>query len=150
MFAAFLSSSIPSGSHELAIGSQAPAITLAQSSHFDSTSLKGSKILVNFWSASDPASRIANKTLSRMAMDQSIHDTRFISICIDEDSLLASEIAKIDGISEKVISLNRDDIAPDVLKDFQIQTGCRSYLIDSFGSLKAISSSPEMLNKILS
>jgi hypothetical protein len=63
---------------------------------------------------------------------------RYISVCIDDDSSLASEIKQADSISEKVISLSKTDITPDVLKDFQVNTGCRSFTIDAYGNLSAI------------
>jgi len=150
VFAAFLTSSIPSGSHTIEIGSEAPSITLSANADRVLDSLDGKQVLVNFWSASDPSSRIANRALSRLADSGRYTSTTFISICIDSDKSIANEIAKIDRISGNVISLDKDDITSGVLKDYQTNTGCRSFLIDSFGNLKAIATSPVEIPGILS
>lgn len=150
IFAAFLTSSIPSGSHALEIGAEAPSITLSANAEKFPDTPDGKQVLVNFWSASDPSSRIANRTLSQLAESGNYNSTRFVSVCIDSDKSIAGEIVKIDRISPNVISLDRDDITPDVLKDFQTDTGCRSFLIDRFGNLKAIASSPAQIPGILS
>ncbi|GEM_PF-1393198 len=150
VFAAFLTSSIPSGSHTLEIGSEAPSLTLSANADKNLKPLEGEQILVNFWSASDPSSRIANRTLSQLADSENHKSTRFVSVCIDSDESIASEIVKIDRISDKVVSLDKDDVTSDVLEDFQTNTGCRSFLIDRFGNLKAIATSPTQIPEILS
>lgn len=141
---------MPLGSHTLEIGSEAPSITLSSSSTTTLDSLDGKQILVNFWSASDPSSRISNSRLSRIASSYADKDVKFVSICIDSDPALAQEIAGVDGISDNVLSLNASDVAEDVLTDYQIATGCRSFLIDAYGNLKAIATSPSELAEILS
>jgi len=141
IIAAFLSSSIPYGSHSLKIGSEAPSITLSSSSSANLDRMKGRKVLLNFWSASDASSRLANREISRIAESGIYPDMCFVSICIDSDSSLAEEISKTDRISGKVISLKSTEVTDDVLADFQTSKGCRSFLIDSFGNLEAITSS---------
>lgn len=142
--AAFLSSSIPYGSHSLEIGSEAPAITLSSSSKASLDGVKDCKVLVNFWSASDPSSRIANSMMSEAAESGNIPGMRFITICIDPDASLANEIMKADGISGKVIALSSSEVSDDVLKDYQISKGCRAFVIDSFGNLESVASSAEI------
>lgn len=133
--AAFLTSAIPSGSHSLEIGAEAPAITLSHAAR-SLGDFSGQEVIVNFWSAADPASRLANRQLSDLA-DSHDASLRCISICIDDDNDIAEEIAKIDRISSRVISLKASDVTPDVLSDFQTSRGCRAFRIDRFGRLKA-------------
>ncbi len=148
IIAAFLSSSIPYGSHSLEIGSEAPSLVLSSKSSADLAPLKGNKVLLNFWSASDAGSRMANRFISDAAESGKYPDTRFVSVCIDSDSALAAQIRKADRISGKVISLNSDEISNDVMEDFQTSKGCRSFLIDSFGNLEAIAPSAAVSSMI--
>ncbi len=147
--AAFLSSSIPTGSHKLEIGHEAPSLTLSSSSSQSLNFLKGKRVVVNFWSASDAASRLANLRMSQLASASSSDATAYVSICIDKDPSLANEIMKVDHISDKVISLGSADIAPEVISDYQTAKGCRSFAIDSYGNLEAIAAASE-ISKILS
>lgn len=87
---------------------------------------------------------MANRTISGVAESTDDNSLRFVSICIDDDSHLAEQIMRSDRISDKVISLNKDDISQDVLEDFQTAKGCRSFLIDSFGNLEAMAPSSEI------
>ncbi|MDE6772134.1 MAG: peroxiredoxin family protein [Muribaculaceae bacterium] len=146
----FLSSAIPSGSHSLEIGSEAPSISLSPEAGKNIGSLDGKRVIVNFWSAEDPSSRIANRKLSRLAESDSFSDTRFVSVCIDSDKSIASEIARIDRISDNVVSLGKEDVTSDVLEDFQTATGCRTFIIDRFGILKQIIHSGSEIPDILS
>ena len=134
--AAFLSSSLPNGSHTLAIGEEAPAISLSTAPH-TLDSLKGEYYVVNFWSASDAQSRINNRNL---AANKQVNgrNVKVVSINIDSDKTLAQEISKADKIGDDVISLSGSDLQGDVFKDYQVESGCRTFLIDPYGNLEAI------------
>ena len=150
----FLSSAIPTGSHSLAIGIEAPAIRLTPATDFELPSLEGEYVLLNFWSASDAMSRINNRKYSGMKQIDG-HSVRVVSVCIDEDSSLAAEIARADGIvsssasygdsdaleaadPESVVSLMGKDLMPEVLADYQVSSGCRAFLISPYGCLERI------------
>lgn len=135
--AAFFTSSLPYGSHSLAIGEEAPQLTLSHGSPHTLDSLKGDYYVVNFWSAADPQSRINNKLLATNKKVNG-HDVKVVSVCIDEDLSLAAEILKADNISDEVINLSSTDLMAEVLKDYQVETGCRSFLIDPYGNLESI------------
>lgn len=100
-------------------------------------SLKGKELIVNFWSASDAESRLANRRLSDLADKGDNSDRLYLSVCIDKSSVLSEEIAKADGLSERVISLRAEDVAPEVLDDYQTRRGCRTFRIDRFGQLQS-------------
>ena len=93
--------------------------------------------MVNFWSASDALSRVNNRNL---AVNKKVNgrDVKVVSINIDSDKSLAREIAKADKIGSDVISLSRCDLASGVLDDYQVQSGCRTFLIDPYGNLESI------------
>lgn len=134
--AAFLSSSLPSGSHSLAIGEEAPALSLASATR-SLDSLKGQYYVVNFWSASDPQSRITNRNL---AFNKRVNgkDVKVVSVNIDSDQTLANEIVKTDNIGDDIIKLSGSDLSSDVLDDYQVASGCRTFLIDPYGNLESI------------
>lgn len=140
---------MPFGSHSLQIGEEAPLLTLSSSTEASSLdSLKEKYVLLNFWSASDPESRILNKHLADMTSTLSSSQIQFVSICTDQDSTLQSEIMNVDGVSDIRYSLSYSDLTPEVFHDYQTHTGCRSFLIDPFGNLKAISPSDEDITLI--
>lgn len=134
--AAFLSSSLPNGSHSLAIGEEAPALSLNTPSNL-MESLKGEYYVVNFWSASDAQSRITNRQLASSGKVNG-RDVKVVSINVDEDSKLADEISKMDNIGEEVIRLSGKDVSSDVLDDYQVNSGCRAFLVDPYGHLESI------------
>ncbi len=151
MIAAFLSSSIPVGSHSLNPGEEAPSIVLSSNARINSLKdLDGKYVVVNFWSASDPESRIANNRLGNLAESLPSSKVRFVSICTDSDESLSSEIMKADGIPSSVISLNASDITAEVAEDYQVATGNRSFLIDPFGNLVSVSPSEEAIKTVIS
>ncbi len=113
-------------------------------------SLKGKYVLVNFWSPSDPMSRIANKQLAMLSASLPSSQISHVSVCTDSDKVLQSEIMDADGIPSNTISLSANDLTPEVLNDFQISTGHRSFLIDPFGNLTAILPSTEQIKSVIS
>lgn len=145
----FFSSAIPTGSHTLEIGKEAPAITITGKRNQDFISqLNGNYILLNFWSASDPESRINNRLLANLTSRTGNSGIKFVSVCTDADRHIAEEILKVDGINELTTTLFLTDITPEVLEDFQVNSGLRSFLIDPYGNLAAISPSHQTLNSI--
>lgn len=79
------------------VGTEAPALILTTT---DDTSLslhelKGQYVLLNFWSKSQPLTRIANHTYNVATADAGI---RYISVCLDRDEeQLAKMINSEDG-----------------------------------------------------
>lgn len=136
-FATFLSSSTPTATRELEIGKQAPALTLKADCRKEIDSIKEKYVLINFWSATDAASRIANHSYSNLA-EWNGHEIEVVSVCIDDDYSLAGEIMAADKISDNVISLSKKDLTADVLKNYQTDTGCRAFVIDPYGNLASI------------
>ncbi len=140
----FLSSSISGISNSLEIGKEAPGLELSAAG--DSTlsleSLRGRHILVNFWSASYPASRIANLHYSRLASAISTEKLAFISINVDSDEQLARQIMQLDG-TESPLSFTISSLKTGSLENYQTESGCRSFLIDPLGNLKAILTSED-------
>lgn len=140
------------GSHSLETGKEAPSITLSSESRIPSLDdkLAGKYVVLNFWSASDADSRLANRQLSRLAESLPSSKIQFVGVCTDSDSSLSNEIMKNDGCSLRGIYLDRSDLTPAVTDDYQTSSGCRTFLIDPFGNLCSISPSAEEIISIIS
>lgn len=142
---------MPFGSHSLQIGEEAPLLTQSSSSKaVGLDSLKGKYVVLNFWSLTDPESRIANKRLADLTSTLPSSQIEFVSICTDNDTTLQTEIMESDGISNLTYSMSATDFTPDVIDDYQTATGHRSFLIDPFGNLKAVSPSEEEITQVIS
>ncbi len=136
----FLSSYVPYGGHSLQIGNDAPLLTLSSNSKIPNLDiLKGKYVVVNFWSPTDPESRLNNKQLADLISSLPPSQIQFVSICTDTDITLQHEIMDADGVPLSINSLSASDIIPDVLMNYQVESGYRSFLIDPFGNLKSIS-----------
>lgn len=141
---------MPFGSHSLQIGEEAPLLTLSSTTKASGLdALKGKYIVLNFWSATDAESRIANKRLADLTSTLPSPQIQFVSVCTDSDTALQSEIMSIDSVAENLYSLSANDFTPEVLDDYQTGTGCRSFLIDPFGNLKAISPSEAEISSVI-
>ena len=136
MTLAFLTSSMPSGSNELEPGKEVPSISI---SNLNNPLSEGKTCVLNFWNPSDPESRIRNRNLSRLVATLPTDKISLISVCTTEDEVLHSEILKKDGVQNlNTININSSDIEKDFLKDYQISTGNRSFLINPEGILLSI------------
>lgn len=151
VFAAFLSSSMPLGSHSLEIGKEAPSLTLSSGNRHDNLpELGGNYVIINFWSFDDPISRINNSRLSDVISTIPSSKVKFISICMDDNKTLRDEIMSADNVSANTISLSINDLSPQVAEDFQTNSGNRSFIIDPFGNLASICPSAESIPGIIS
>lgn len=141
---------MPFGSHSLQEGDEAPLLILSKESknpHIET--LKGKYVVVNFWNPSDPESRIHNRRLADLAATLPSSQIKFVSICTDPDNTLQKEIMAIDYLPQSILSLSATDFAPEVLDDYQTDSGCRSFLIDPFGNLQKISPTEEDITDVL-
>ena len=142
---------MPMGSHSLELGKEAPSVTLSSGSKLsDDSNVKGKYVVINFWSYTDPESRLNNKRLADYTSTLPSSKIKLVSICTDSDTSLINEIMKADGISSELTSLSAKDVTPDVIEDYQIKTGNRSFLIDPFGNLVSVSPSHAEIAGIIS
>lgn len=146
--ALFLSSSISSVSRDIEIDKEAPALELkAPGSDISLDSLRGRYVLVNFWSASEPASRVANIEYSRLSSTLSPDKIVFVSVNVDSDESLARQIMSHDNVAmtSSFRTFTVSSASDDLLSNYQTATGCRSFLIDPYGNIAAIPSSPSSI-----
>ena len=130
---------MPIGKGDLEIGKEAPVFFNEEELDNHTFYSNDKNIILNFWSVSDPQSRIRNRELAQLVSSAENNDKILVSICVSEEKTLQEEILRIDGISSKnVISKNVDEIDANLYKDFQLESGLRSFLIDRHGILRKI------------
>ena len=146
LFTLTLSSFVPTGESRLELGRKAPEILLVDEFNEPSQlEFKEKHTILNFWSASDPLSRMRNRNLNNFVSENgSLYD--FISICIDKDPLIQNEIMRTDGIKDAGTYISSSQLYKDILKDYQTGKGLRCFLIDQNGILQAASTSIEDLH----
>ena len=135
--AAFLSSAM-SVDKTLEVGKNAPKIETISGTNvgYDANS-EGKTKLISFWNPKKPASRIANRKLSREYGENSNDNIEFISICTDSDKELMNEVMKIDGVNaDKAYAFS--DITPRVFKDYGVEEATKAYLISPDGKILSI------------
>ncbi len=106
--------------------------------------LKGQFVLLSFWSAADPMSRMRNMTNDLMVrrvdsrLGRSSKDTlNFISVNFDSSRKLVEEIAARDSLNLNDILLAAGPDARRIRNDYHLGEGYRSYLIDPAGRVIA-------------
>ena len=128
-----LTSAISTENVPLEVGNQAPRISAVNASGevISLSDLKGSEVILNFWSVSDAESRINNVRLERMAGCDSI---RYIGVCIDNDNQLAMEVIKSDMLDADTQCFADKSI----IDEYQIERGVRTVKIDPYGIVAKI------------
>lgn len=129
---------MPSGSNDLEIGKEVNSIKIeSQSGNSIKSFSKDQPIVINFWDTNDPLSRVRTQQLCANLRDKD--NISVINIFSGDDIKLAEDILRIDSIDgANIINLNKNDISAEVFKNFQTDSGNRSFLLDENGILKAI------------
>lgn len=138
----FLSSFIPGANDRLQIGKKAPEIIFSDNNNDTTLTFRDSQLtVVNFWSASDPASRMRNREFNRYSKTSG-KEIRFISICTDADIALSKEIMKLDGIDNAAYTFTIKDIDKTTFKEYRTDKSLSSYFINHEGRLTAPPATP--------
>ncbi len=135
--AAFLSSSIPSATHSLEIGEEAPSLSFIKQTGDNVDSVNDGHLLLIFWSAYDAESRLSCRRLAEEYAGAG-KGVKVMAVNIDKDETLAREIADADGIATRMDVIMASELTPSVFADYQVSKGCRSFLIDPYGRLEKI------------
>ena len=129
-------------------GYRAPSFELTALSDTSTTlrlaDLKGQYVLLSFWSAADPMSRMRNMNndvIARRVDDALPPDARdtlnFISVNFDSSRRLVEEIAARDSLNLRDILLAAGPDSRRLRSDYHLIDGYRSYLIDPAGRVIA-------------
>jgi cytochrome oxidase Cu insertion factor (SCO1/SenC/PrrC family) len=130
-------------------GEQIPNFALndAFGKRLDLDSYKGKKVVINFWAAYDAPSRATNVLLNDML--KSHRDLVFLSVSFDENRTVFEKTVRWDNIEPHSQFCDANGSKSKLYKEFKLNKGFKSYLIDENGVIVAMNVSPEKLESVL-
>lgn len=133
------------------INSFAPNILISDNdSSFTLSKLRGKFVLLSFWSSTDAESRIRNIMSYKTSVDMNNKNLVFASVNYDSNKSLFDEIIKIDNVDKSSQFFDKDGINSETYKQFHLEDGFKSYLINREGKIVAVNPSMDNLTKLLS
>ncbi len=119
-------------------GNKAPEIMMNSSSEeLNLENYKGRYVLVNFWAAYDARSRENNVILWNEVKKINKKDVAMVSVSFDEFKSIFTETVKADGIDQSSQFLDEKGENSELFKEYQLQKGFTSYLLDKSGKIIA-------------
>ena len=109
---------------------------------------KGKKIVVNFWATYHAQSRANNVQLYNY-LQKNESDVEFVSIAFDENKNVVERTLLLDRLESKSQFYEIKGTGSQIYRDFKLNKGFRSYLIDENGVIIAINITPEDLKTML-
>jgi hypothetical protein len=107
-------------------------------------------VLVQFWAAYDPQSRLENTRMCHVISRSGIENLQIVSIAFDENSAVFQGIVKTDQLDEASQWNEADGIHSSLFKNYRLEAGFGNYLLDSDGVIVAKNLSPaEVLKKVI-
>ena len=132
------------------VGYRAPAIHLGndgkKSSLLDAH--KGEYVLVTFWSSGDAASRIRCNEYTALADGD--NRLEHIAVNFDSTATLFEEVVKLDNLTGIMQYHVEGHEAADINKDYHLDRGLHTFMIDTKGKIIAIDPDAEHVNSLLS
>lgn len=110
--------------------------------------LKGKKVLVNFWAASDADSRKDNVLLSNV-IDQKKYPVQMVSISLDKSEAVFKRTVAMDKIDKEYQFWVDEKVQADLHKRYHLKKGYKSYLLDENGKIVAMDLTPQTLDRLL-
>lgn len=117
--------------------------------------LKGRYVLLSFWSAADPQSRMRNMTYDAMTreIDRGLNHRAdsivFLSVNFDASHKLVRELAARDSLSVDYLGRIEGQAAQRLITDYRLADGYRAYLIDPSGRVVARNPSGDTMRDIV-
>lgn len=109
---------------------------------------RGKKVVVNFWAAYDAQSRATNVRLHNFLI-KNHPGIEFVSICFDENESVFKKTVLLDKLGEYSQFCDVKGAQSGIYKEFQLNNGFKSYLIDEIGVITAMNVTPEKLETII-
>ena len=137
--------------YEAADGYKAPQISVANSNDTISLAdLRGSYVLLNFWTSSDAASRLNALSYNEAAQNQTLGE-RFclLSVNLDRSERLFREIVRRDNLSATTHYHATGSEAQAIAAAYNLADGFNSYLIDPEGRIIATNPSARTLDRLI-
>lgn len=104
--------------------------------------LQGDYTLVDFWSVTDGASRVKSNEYNALGLDD-ITEIEFVSVNVDDNRELYEQIVSRDCLNRK--SQYSAGNNQQVIKEFELDNGFKSYLLDKEGRIIAVNPDSEQL-----
>ena len=123
---------------------------LAPETHMQGIDLKGDGyVLLQFWAAYDPQSRVKNIQMSRVISQIQKENLRMISVSLDENPTIFQGVIKTDRLDEATQFNEPNGKKSEVFKNYRLKAGFTNWLIDSKGMIVAKNLDPQqVLEKI--
>ncbi len=125
------------------VGSAAPMLSITDGNKaIDLNSLRGSYVLLTFWSSTDAPSRVAcNNYTTAIRNLQNAQRVRHISVNLDRSAGLFNQIVTRDNLDSDAQFNVQGKQAERIIADFDLDNGYGSYLIGPDGHIAAINPS---------
>lgn len=133
-------------SEGISLGNLSPELNLENK--FSLRSLKGQKILVNFWAAYDAESHMRNVQLWN-ALKKEGHQVVMVSVSFDKSKSVFEKTLNIDEIDGEYQFLDTKGLDSEIFKTYRLEKGFGSYLLDENGVIIAKNLTPVDLNRLL-
>jgi hypothetical protein len=141
---------------EAALGAKTPTLVVsAADTTLSVESLKGSWVILTFWSAADAQSRVAlhdvvNYMRQRPTDNQAVNNVAVVSVNFDRSSQLMREIMRIDNTDNYLpFRVDNDEAEASIRRAYRMNEGLRTFLINPEGVLIAADPSEDTLRSIL-
>lgn len=132
-------------------GYTAPEIEMVKNDSTDITldKLRGKYVLVNFWDSGSALSRIAAGEYDKFSRSAADNKFKLLSINTDDNKKLFHEIVKNDNLDSST-QFHIDEVSTkNTRKEYRLEQGFSSYLIDPQGKIVAVNPSVSTLEKFL-
>ena len=123
---------------------------LAPEMNLQGIDLKGDGyVLVQFWAAYDPQSRLENTRMYNVISQSEITGLRMVSVSFDENQAVFQGIIKTDHLDEATQWNDPGGTRSAIFKAYRLKTGFGNWLLDSNGVIVAKNVSPmEVIERI--
>lgn len=110
--------------------------------------LKGKKVLVNFWAASDADSRKDNVLFSNI-INRKNYPVQMVSVSFDKSEAVFERTVDIDKVDKTYQFWANGKVHADLFKRYHLDRGFKTYLIDESGQIVATNLTPESLDRLM-
>ncbi|WP_321423700.1 TlpA disulfide reductase family protein [uncultured Bacteroides sp.] len=135
----------------LNIGDVAPDFSIGttlKNQKLELKDLKGQYVLINFWASYDAQSRMQNVILNNAIMT-SFNKVKFVSVSFDEYQSIFKETIRKDQIASPICFVETKGESSKLFKDYSLNRGFNSYLLDENGVIIAKNISLSQLSSLL-
>ena len=132
------------------INSFAPNLSISNDdSTFILSKQRGKFVLLNFWSSENAESRIRNIVNCKLTENIDSSKLALLSVNYDANKNLFKEIVNVDNLNEESQFYDSNGIRSEVYKQFHLENGFNSYLINKEGKIVAINPTSQQLTILI-